>query len=136
MRNPCLKCGACCAHYRVSFYWGEADPEQGGIVPLDMVQDIDSFRRCMNGTNQPDPRCTALQGEIGQEVHCTIYENRPTPCREFGAVWKAAMLYFPPGEIERCNEARAAYGLAPLDPPVLRPRHARHRRYPRPAVRP
>ncbi|MEG6657786.1 YkgJ family cysteine cluster protein, partial [Pseudomonas aeruginosa] len=21
--NPCLTCGACCAHFRVSFYWGE-----------------------------------------------------------------------------------------------------------------
>ncbi|MDX1269447.1 MAG: YkgJ family cysteine cluster protein, partial [Oceanisphaera sp.] len=21
--NPCLTCGACCAFFRVSFYWGE-----------------------------------------------------------------------------------------------------------------
>jgi hypothetical protein len=84
MQNPCLRCGACCAHYRVSFYWGEADPEQGGMVPPDLVQGIDGFRRCMNGTNQSNPCCIALQGEIGQEVHCTIYENRPTPATRHG----------------------------------------------------
>ncbi|THB82127.1 YkgJ family cysteine cluster protein, partial [Pantoea allii] len=21
--NPCVSCGACCAHFRVSFYWAE-----------------------------------------------------------------------------------------------------------------
>ncbi|HBP8873638.1 TPA: YkgJ family cysteine cluster protein, partial [Escherichia coli] len=23
--NPCMRCGACCAFFRVSFYWAEAD---------------------------------------------------------------------------------------------------------------
>ncbi|WP_142908916.1 CxxCxxCC domain-containing protein, partial [Klebsiella pneumoniae] len=23
--NPCMTCGACCAFFRVSFYWAEAD---------------------------------------------------------------------------------------------------------------
>ena len=27
--HPCLTCGACCAHFRVSFHWSEADPDQG-----------------------------------------------------------------------------------------------------------
>jgi Fe-S-cluster containining protein len=84
-----------------------------------MTEDIDEFRRCMKGTNQDHPRCIALQGETGQEVHCTIYENRPSPCREFGAVWKRGLLHFPPGELARCNEARAACGLPPLSSPVL-----------------
>ncbi|MBR7358785.1 YkgJ family cysteine cluster protein, partial [Klebsiella pneumoniae] len=22
--NPCMTCGACCAYFRVSFYWAEA----------------------------------------------------------------------------------------------------------------
>ncbi|MPQ71936.1 YkgJ family cysteine cluster protein, partial [Pseudomonas sp. MWU12-2323] len=21
--SPCLNCGACCSHFRVSFFWGE-----------------------------------------------------------------------------------------------------------------
>jgi hypothetical protein len=32
--NPCVSCGACCAHFRVSFYWAEADDAPGGIVHL------------------------------------------------------------------------------------------------------
>ncbi|MLR39642.1 YkgJ family cysteine cluster protein, partial [Salmonella enterica subsp. enterica] len=23
--NPCMTCGACCAYFRVSFYWAEGD---------------------------------------------------------------------------------------------------------------
>ena len=34
--NPCLDCGACCAHFRVSFYIGELAGENGGQVPLDV----------------------------------------------------------------------------------------------------
>jgi Fe-S-cluster containining protein len=28
MINPCLNCDACCASYRVSFYWGEPGASQ------------------------------------------------------------------------------------------------------------
>ena len=31
--NVCQPCGACCAHFRVSFYWAEADDAPGGFVP-------------------------------------------------------------------------------------------------------
>jgi len=30
--NPCLTCGACCAYFRVSFYFGEC-VSAGGAVP-------------------------------------------------------------------------------------------------------
>jgi Fe-S-cluster containining protein len=125
--NPCLKCGACCVNYRVSFYWGEADLEQGGTVPPEMTEKVDDFRQCMKGTDQKHPRCIALQGAVGHEVCCTIYERRPTPCREFGAIWKRGLLYFPPGELERCNEARAACGLPPLSLPEIMFRRRRVR---------
>ncbi|MBN1287873.1 MAG: YkgJ family cysteine cluster protein [Anaerolineae bacterium] len=42
------------------------------------------------GTNQKQPRCVALGGEMGAAVYCAIYERRPTPCREFGVTWKTA----------------------------------------------
>ncbi|RBD00840.1 YkgJ family cysteine cluster protein, partial [Xanthomonas oryzae pv. oryzae] len=29
MAHPCLTCGACCAYFRVSFHWSEADPALG-----------------------------------------------------------------------------------------------------------
>ncbi|MDK7055560.1 YkgJ family cysteine cluster protein, partial [Escherichia coli] len=79
--NPCMTCGACCAYFRVSFYWAEAD-DAGGLVPSALTEPLTPFLRCMSGTNQRQSRCAALSGDIGDAVHCTIYENRPSPCRE------------------------------------------------------
>lgn len=109
--NPCLTCGACCAHYRVSFYWGEADPGQGGVVPIEWTEDVTAFRRCMRGTNYPPVRCLALNGNIGQAVSCVLYEQRPSPCREFGITFLPGEQRFDVGDLDRCNEARAAWGL-------------------------
>lgn len=87
--NPCLSCGACCAHFRVSFYFGEADPLYGGVVPPALVTPISPSRVCMQGTEQGSGRCVALRGTLGQPgIHCDIYEQRPTPCREFD-MWEA-----------------------------------------------
>ncbi|MEQ8675559.1 MAG: YkgJ family cysteine cluster protein [Aggregatilineales bacterium] len=112
--NPCQSCGACCAHFRVSFYWSESHPELGGSVPAEMTQPLDPFRLCMQGTDQKNPRCVALEGEIGTAVNCTIYENRPTPCREFGIDWVDGMLIFSAEDYERCTRARLAKGMPPL----------------------
>jgi Fe-S-cluster containining protein len=68
----------------------------------------------MQGTDQKQPRCVALSGIIGQRVNCDIYENRPTPCREFGVDWVNGLLTFIPADLERCTQARGAWGLPPL----------------------
>ena len=81
--NPCITCGACCATYRVSFYWAEADPFTGGTVPAEMTEKISPTRVAMKGTNQPQPRCVALVGELGGNIGCSIYEQRSSTCREF-----------------------------------------------------
>lgn len=107
--NPCLSCGACCACFRVSFYWGESDAAPGGYVPAGLTQAISPHRAAMKGTDQPDPRCLALQGIVGQAVLCTIHPQRPSPCREFNASWENAELN------EACDRARQKYGLAPLE---------------------
>ena len=60
--NPCMTCGACCAYFRVSFYWAEAS-DGGGTVPVDLTEPLTPFLRCMRGTNQKQSRCVALQGE-------------------------------------------------------------------------
>lgn len=113
--NPCMTCGACCAHFRVSFYWGESDPQQGGSVPPSLTEEVTPFRRCMRGTNQAAPRCVALTGEIGRTVACSIYADRPTPCREFGVTFDDdGTLRFTPEDLARCTAARAAWGLPPL----------------------
>jgi Fe-S-cluster containining protein len=108
--NACLHCGACCAFYRASFHWTEAD-DAGGTVPLEMTEDRDVLRRAMKGTNQAPPRCVALDGDIGIAVACAIYEQRSSTCREFAVAWEG-------GEAnEKCDRARIAWGLPPLPPP-------------------
>lgn len=104
--NPCVSCGACCAHFRVSFYWAEADDAPGGIVPSALTERVNEHLRCMAGTQDRPPRCVALGGEIGQQVGCTIYELRPSPCREFE-------MYEPDGSPNpRCQRVREAIGLS------------------------
>lgn len=105
--NPCMTCGACCAYFRVSFYWAEAD-DAGGLVPSHLTEPVTPFLRCMSGTNQRNSRCVALEGEPGQRVSCNIYENRPSPCREFAMSGENGITH------DACNRARARYGLVPL----------------------
>lgn len=84
--NPCLKCGACCNHFRISFYFGELSSNLGGIVPDDMAVQLTPSRACMKGT-ETGGRCIALQGTPGEPgIGCAIYANRPSPCREY-PVW-------------------------------------------------
>ncbi|MFO7306731.1 MAG: YkgJ family cysteine cluster protein [Gammaproteobacteria bacterium] len=98
--NPCLQCGACCATYRVSFYWAEA--EQRGL-PDDLIEQISPWHACMAGTGQPEPRCRALAGTIGESVSCLVYPQRPEPCRELQ-----------PGD-DKCVRARRRHGLGSFD---------------------
>jgi Fe-S-cluster containining protein len=110
MAHPCLSCGACCAHFRVSFYWGETDPSLAtNPVPAELTEKISPFLSCMKGTNEPDsPRCLALSGEVGRRVACTIYENRSSSCRNFEASFENG------SENPRCADARNKKGLPPL----------------------
>jgi Fe-S-cluster containining protein len=97
--DTCQRCGACCAHFRVSFYWAEA----GALgLPEAAVEQVTPLLACMAGTNQAQPRCHALEGRVGEWVDCRLYGQRPSPCRELQ-----------PGE-EKCNRARARHGLPPI----------------------
>lgn len=98
--SPCLECGACCATYRVSFYWSEAVLRG---LPDEFTEKVTPFLSCLAGTNQAVPRCTALVGDVGCRVSCSMYEQRPSPCRELQ-----------PGE-DKCERARARHGLPPLE---------------------
>lgn len=109
--NPCLTCGACCAHFRVSFFWGEC-ASAGGTVPDNMTTQISPFYVAMTGTESKPARCDALMGEVGCQVRCTLYEQRSSSCREFEASWVDG-IHNP-----RCDAARAAHGLPPVDPPL------------------
>ncbi len=112
--NPCLSCGACCAFYRASFHWSEANDAIGGTVPVEMTSDLNEFRRVMKGTDQKNPRCIALEGEIGVNVRCKIYDLRPSICRAFPVSWENRV----PDDM--CERARVAWGLSALDPDLTR----------------
>jgi uncharacterized protein len=111
MPNPCLACGACCAHYRVSFHWWETERFLGGVTPAGVTVQISQHRVAMAGTERTYPRCVALEGQVGEAVCCSIYEQRPSPCREFSPSWANGVRE------ERCDQARKAHGLPPLEPP-------------------
>ncbi len=103
--SVCQSCGACCASFRVDFHpaelaggafaWGDGVPKEMTVPVTPAI-----VRLC--GTDAAPPRCVALRGEIGTAVACTIYEGRPSPCREFDISHAA------------CARARQRHGLAPL----------------------
>lgn len=103
--NVCQSCGACCASFRVDFHpvelaggafaWGPG-------VPLAMTLPVTLAIVRMAGTDVAEPRCIGLAGEIGKAVACTIYDARPSPCREFDT------------EHVACAQARQRHGLLPL----------------------
>ena len=88
MSHPCLSCGACCATFRVSMHWSEADPALGGAVPAALTERLDAHQVCMRGTWEPAPRCVALDAVIGQYSRCTIHPQRPGACRQVQASWE------------------------------------------------
>jgi Fe-S-cluster containining protein len=106
--NPCLDCGACCASFRVSFYWAEADAHPCGTVPQQLTAPVSLFLAAMKGTVQEPLRCAALEGEIGKSARCSIYPLRSSTCREFDV------------DDPRCNQARQRHGLPALPPALAR----------------
>jgi uncharacterized protein len=109
MEHPCRTCGACCATLRVSFYWAEAD-DGHGVVPAERTVALSPFLRAMKGTEKVPPRCESLDGTPGVHTGCSIYDRRPSPCREFAPSWENGERN------ERCDAARASIGLPPLAP--------------------
>jgi Fe-S-cluster containining protein len=57
---------------------------------------------CMAGTNQSQPKCIALQGEVGREVSCSVYADRSSTCKEVQL-----------GDAQ-CQKARLAQHLPPI----------------------
>lgn len=108
--HPCLTCGACCAFFRVSFHWSEADPALGGQVPFELTEPLRAHERAMRGTSQAQPRCIALDADIGRYSRCTIHDRRPSVCAAVPASYEF-------GEASaQCEKARIAHGLPALTP--------------------
>ncbi len=105
--HPCVTCGACCVSFRVFFHWSETLPESFE-VPLGSCESASPHLNVMKGTNQPDPRCEQLEGRVGEQVGCAIYENRPGPCRNLQASFEDGVHH------SRCDDARIKQGLKVL----------------------
>ncbi|TDQ41932.1 YkgJ family cysteine cluster protein [Tepidicella xavieri] len=99
--SECQRCGACCAWCRVDFSLYERE-DAGGRVPVGLTVEVNGTTVRMRGTDHWPPRCAALSGRVGQSVGCSIYEWRPSPCREFSEGSDA------------CTRARARHGLPPV----------------------
>lgn len=95
--SPCRQCGACCATFRVSFYWAEA-----AALADSLTEKVNETYRCMAGTNTSAPRCQALRDKVGNRVSCSAYGHRPLPRREVQP------------DDDKCRSARARHGLSPL----------------------
>lgn len=111
--HPCQSCGACCSIYRVAF--DQDETISGNRVPRDLAFRVDSKTLAMKTTRPGSQRCVALAGHIGKNVSCSIYQNRPSPCRNFTASFEDG-LHHP-----RCDEARLARGLPALTPEDWQP---------------
>jgi len=104
----CLSCGACCAAFRVDFHCADLDSAEHPGVPVALTVLLTATLVRLRGTDAAPPRCVALEGKIGEQVSCTIYERRPGPCRDFAP-------YAPLGiGDDACDRARRRYGLLPL----------------------
>ena len=106
--HPCQTCGACCTKFTVKFYWRETeDPTLR--VPTELTVENGPFHNAMQGTtSNRHIRCVALRGQLCKQVSCSIYEHRPTPCREFMASFEDGT------KNERCDQVRIEIGLNPL----------------------
>ena len=102
MSDVCQACGACCAAFRVSFYWAETDAHPHGTVPQALTIAVGPHHVAMRGSDIKPVRCTALSGTVGQHTGCSIYPQRSSTCRDFSA------------GTDHCNKARAMHGLPPV----------------------
>src|SRR5690242_7732 len=108
MAHPCLSCGACCAAFRVSLHWSEADPALGGRVPVELTEPVRTHELAMRGTSRANPRCIALDADIGRSSRCTIHARRPSTCRAVVPAWESGAAS------EQCDRARRMHGLPAL----------------------
>ncbi|HEX5693891.1 MAG TPA: YkgJ family cysteine cluster protein [Arenimonas sp.] len=110
MSHPCLRCGACCATFRVSFHWSEAQPHNPDGPAAELVMPLRRHELAMRGTEGSHPRCVGLRGTIGLDGHCGIYPNRPSVCREVEPSWEFGR------HSPQCDKGRTRHGLKPLTP--------------------
>ena len=99
----CIPCGACCV-YGLVIPINRRNPEPLGRfieITLDDAPEVvieRAFER-----DGSDGRCVNMAGEVGVEIGCKVYLDRPQICRDFDA------------GSDRCFGYRRMYGI---DPPL------------------
>lgn len=77
-------------------------------MPFELTESLRTHERAMRGTSQSNPRCIALDADIGRYSRCTIHDRRPSVC----ALVPASLEF---GERSaQCDKSRLAHGLPPL----------------------
>ena len=71
-------------------------------MPEHYTEPVTAVYSCMAGTNQKNPRCIALDGTIGQQVSCCMYELRSSSFKEVQIA------------DDQCNKARLAHNMLPF----------------------
>jgi Fe-S-cluster containining protein len=83
----CQACGACCVNLPSNVAegfgsWVEIAADDAILRRRDLqklvVRDAGGVPHLRLA---PDGRCAALRGALGRRVRCTIYRDRPSPCR-------------------------------------------------------
>jgi hypothetical protein len=106
LEYDCQRCGACCCNLDQNKPLGFVD--YVAVHPDDrLLRNPKLVRRFVvyNERNEPhmrldrDERCAALRGIVGRSTECSIYDDRPSPCRSMQ-----------PGS-EGCRRSRAEHGL-------------------------
>ncbi len=104
----CQACGACCMNPK--YNRKSAITEYVQVFPTDILFSMKGLRAQWTVRNsddewhmrlEPDGRCSALQGKIGDHATCGIYDLRPSVCRRLE-----------PGS-DKCITARREHGLDP-----------------------
>ena len=98
----CQSCGACCSYFTVELLREKEDFEK---VPERLTRKrlVVFNHRDTEMIRDKNERCIALRGEIGKHTACSIYPQRPFACSDFDPVL----------DREKCNKARAKFGLPP-----------------------
>jgi len=98
----CVKCGACCSFALVVPLRSDepADAADHWEIFADDTPDEPVIGK-MLPRNMGTGSCENLNGKIGEEVGCAIYDKRLKACREFEA------------GSDRCHEYRRMYGIEP-----------------------
>src|SRR5690606_937692 len=98
----CVTCGVCCALTLIAPIEKERNeglPEFWEIFPDDAPDEPPILR--IMPRDAENGHCVNLDGEIGKKVGCSVYEDRPSACRDFEA------------GSDRCREYRRMYGIEP-----------------------